>query len=117
MKNRPAAVVLISVVYIVMGAIGFAYHAGDYRLRPAQTDMVLVETVRALAVVAGIYLLRAKNWARWLALAWMAFHVILSVFHSWSEVVMHAVFLAAMACFLFRPVVNEYFRAGRREAS
>jgi hypothetical protein len=108
---------LSDLVYIVMGAVGFAYHAGDFRLRPVETDLVLVETVWLLAVVAGVCMLRAQNWAQWLALAWMAFHVVLSVFHSWGQALVDAVFLAAMAYFLFRPGVNEYFRGGRPEAS
>ena len=117
MKNRPLAVIVISVVYIVIGAVGFAYYVGDFRLRPMEAGLVLAETVRLLAVVAGVYMLRARNWARWLALAWMAVHVVLSVFHSSVQVLVHAALLAAIAYFFFRPGVGEYFRGGRSEAS
>ena len=36
----------------------------------------------SLAIVCGVFLLRGHNWARWLALAWIAFHVVLSAFHA-----------------------------------
>ena len=50
-------------------------------------------------------MLRGRNWARWGALAWMLFHVILSAFHALHEFAIHAVFLAIMARLLFRPFV------------
>ena len=33
------------------------------------------------------------NWARWLLVAWLAFHVVVSGFHSMSEMAAHAVLL------------------------
>jgi hypothetical protein len=56
-------------------------------------------------------MLRGRNWARWGALAWMAFHVVLSAFHSLVQLAMHSVFFAVIAYFLFRPAAKEYFRA------
>ncbi len=58
-------------------------------------------------------MLRGHNWARWLALAWIAFHVVLSAFHALAELAVHSLFCAIMAYFLFRPAANGYFRAGR----
>ncbi len=37
-------------------------------------------------------MLRGSNWARWLALAWIAFHVFLSFLHSWQQVLVHCLF-------------------------
>ena len=55
-------------------------------------------------------MLRGCNWARWLALAWIAFHVVLSAFHSLPEFALHAVLCAVFAYFLLRPDAALYFR-------
>jgi hypothetical protein len=57
-------------------------------------------------------MLQARNWARWLALAWMAFHVILSVGHPPQELIVHTVILLLFAYLLFRPEARAYFGAG-----
>ena len=94
MNQRPLAVTIIGCVYIVMGAIGFAYHFTEFNARhPFQDDFLLVELVRLIAIVCGVYMLRGHNWARWLALAWIAYHVVLSAFHTLPELAMHCLFL------------------------
>ena len=114
MNKRPLSVTIIGCLYIVMGAIGFAYHfSGLMAQHPFRSGIVWVELLRLMAIVCGVYLLRGSNWARWLALAWMAFHVILSGFHSWSELAVHSLLFAAFAYFLFRPLAARYFRAAR----
>jgi hypothetical protein len=60
-------------------------------------------------------MLRAHNWARWLALAWIAFHVVLSAFHAFSELVIHGLLCAMIAWGLFRPEAGRYFRGERSE--
>ena len=55
-------------------------------------------------------MLRAFNWARWLAMAWIAFHVVLSFFHAWPEMAVHGVIFVAFAYFLFRPEANAFFQ-------
>jgi hypothetical protein len=112
MNKRPLPVTIIACVYIVMGAIGFVYHAAEFNApRPFQSNFVWVELLRLTAIVCGVYMLRGHNWARWLTLAWMAFHVILSAFHTLSELATHIFFFAVLAYFLFRPPVTRYFRA------
>ena len=44
-------------------------------------EFVGITVIGVAAVVAGVFMLRGRNWARWLALAWMASHVAISVFH------------------------------------
>jgi hypothetical protein len=55
-------------------------------------------------------MLRGNNWARWLALAWIAFHVVVSFFHSLQEVVVHSLLFMLIAYFLFSPEARAYFR-------
>ena len=111
MNKRPISVTIIGWVYILVGAIGFAYHFPEFKAQyPFQYDIVWVELLRLTAIVCGVYILRAHNWARWLALAWVAFHVGISFFDSLQKVVVHGLILLLIAYFLFRPEARTYFR-------
>jgi hypothetical protein len=110
MKQRPISVTVLAWVYIAAGAVGFAYHLKDFTARPFQFENLWIEFVRILAIVSGAYMLRGKNWARWLAMAWIAFHVAISFFHSWGQLAMHAAVLVTFAVVLFRRPATEYFR-------
>ena len=117
MNQRPLAVTIIAWVYIAAGVIGLAYHATEFKIeRPFENDAAWVCSVRLLAIVAGAFLLRGHNWARWLAVVWMVWHVGLSVFHPWSELIVHTVLLVVIAFFLFRTRASAYFRAARTKA-
>jgi hypothetical protein len=102
--TRPLPVTLIAWLYIVTGLAGSAAHLHGF-----ESDIFWAVLVNAIALVGGVWMLRRQNWARWLAIAWIAFHVILSVFHSPRELILHALFLVTIAFFLFRPRANAYF--------
>jgi hypothetical protein len=104
-------VTVLAWVYIVAGAAGIVYHAAEFQVKPPfHHEFLWVELLRAVAIVCGVFMLRGSNWARWLALAWIAYHVVLSAFHSAGELALHAVFCAVIAYFLFRPSSARYFR-------
>jgi len=114
MNRRPLAVTLIGWLYIVVGAAGFMFHVRGFDLRhPFDLGPILVELLEIVALACGVYLLRGRNWARWGALAWIGFHVVLSAFHVLPELVVHSVFCAVLAYFLLRPSAGRYFRAAR----
>ena len=114
MNKRPLAVTIIGFVYIATGAIGATYHLIAFKVQhPFQYDIVWVELVNLVAILCGACMLRGRNWARWLALAWIAFHVVLSAFHTLPELAIHSLFLAILVYFLFRRPATHYFRAGR----
>ncbi len=75
-------------------------------------DEIWVFATQLAAIVAGVFLLRGRNWARWLLVAWLGFHVVLSVFHEWHELVVHGVLTAVLVYFLFRAPASEFFRGG-----
>lgn len=107
-SNRPPLpVIVVSLLYLAVGAVGSVYHF--HSLLAWQQGSVWVEATDLPAVVIGVFLLRGKNWARWLALAWMAFHVVLSALHSYAQATVHAVFLALIAWALFAPSAARYF--------
>jgi predicted membrane-bound spermidine synthase len=101
---------------MVTGVAGFASHLSESRTSyPFPQDLIWALGVSALAVIAGVFMLRGAVWACWLAVAWLTFQVILSTFHSVRQTIAHAVLLAVIAYFLFRPEARDYFR-GRWEA-
>ena len=112
-NKRPISVTILAGVYLVVGAVGFAYHFRG--LLSLQQDIVWAELTEFLAIVSGAFMLRGRDWARWLAIVWMTFHVLLSAFHAFREFAIHCLFLAVIAWFLFRPEVVRYFRAVRIE--
>ena len=110
MKNRPLSVTILGWLFIVVGAIGFVYHASELTGGHGSRFYVIwVCLLRLIAILSGVFLLRGRNWARWILLVWMAYHVVLSVFHSWSDVVTHSVILLVIAYFFLRRQVSSYF--------
>ena len=111
MNKRPLSVTVIGCIFIAAGVVGFAYHVPEFKsLRPFPNEIVWGLFVRLLAVLGGVFVLRRHNWARWLLLAWIGFHVVLSAFHSWSELIVHAVVFVVVGYVLFRPRASAYFR-------
>ena len=108
--QRPLSVTILACIYIGVGSIGFAYHLHPILARHAfHHDDLLVELTEVAAILSGAFILRGDNWARWLALAWIAFHVVISFFDSLQKVAVHALLSVAIAYFLFRPQARAYF--------
>ncbi|MGA7106495.1 MAG: hypothetical protein WBV28_15250 [Terracidiphilus sp.] len=112
-SKRPVAVWIVAVVYLAVGVLGLGYHFRE--LLAMQKDSVWVETTELVAIVCAVFLLRGQNWARWVAVAWAAFHVLISVLNAYHGVVVHSVLLVVIAWLLFRGKSAEYFRGGRVE--
>jgi hypothetical protein len=111
MNKRPISVTIISWIFIAIGVVTLAYELSELKGHSFQSDDVWVGVVRFTAIVCGAFMLRGSNWARWLTMAWLAFHVVLSAFNSWHELAVHTALAAVFAYFLFRAPANEYFRA------
>ena len=117
MKKRPLAVTIIAWIFVLVGIVTCVSHASEIQPYAIRYDDVAAVGISLVAVLCGIYMLRGSDWARWLAVAWLAFHVILSGFHSRRELIVHTVLLAMFAYFLFRPEATAYFRGARREGA
>jgi hypothetical protein len=121
MTQRPHSVTAISGLFIAAGAVGLAYHATELNSwQPFPYEAVWVCLVRLAAIVCGAFLLRGHNWARWGALVWLAWHVVLSVFHSLEGLVIHSLLLAVIGYFLFGTRAAAFFSVGgskRHDAS
>ncbi len=116
--KRPLSVTILACVYIAVGTVGFVYHFNEFLHRSAfHYDFIWIELVEIIAILCGVFLLRGQNWARWVAVAWIAFHVIVSAFHSLSQFGIHLLFCAVIAWLLFRPAAGRYFGGARTQAT
>ncbi len=109
--RRPIAVLILACLYIVVGAAGIV---GHFPHGAFHREDVWIELTELLALVAGIFMLRGHSWARWLAIAWMAFHVVIS-WPSLSRLAIHTILLAAIAWLLLEPGARRYFAGQPRQ--
>jgi phosphatidylserine synthase len=111
-KKRPVVITVLGWLYIVVGAVSTAAHFADFRTHKlVMNEFVGITVLGAAAIIAGVYMLKRQDWARWLALVWIAAHVVISAFHPLHEFIVHCVLLALFAYLLFRRESREYFTA------
>jgi hypothetical protein len=108
MKRRPLAVVLVAGLYLLIGILGFGYHFNELLSRAP--DAIAIELTEVVGAVAGVGLLLRQNWARWLALAWVVFHVGVSLFHPLGELLIHSALCGVVAWALLRPATGRWFQ-------
>lgn len=104
----PVAVLIVAGAYLAVGILGFVAHFHDMLATPSEG--VWMEVTELLAAIAGVFLLRGRNWARWLAVAWIIFHVGLSAFDNTREVIVHGVMAALIIWLLFRATSARWFK-------
>jgi len=105
--ERPIAVTLIAGVFVAAGLFGFGYHVRKLAGGDAPSaGLIWVLALRLIAVAAGLLLLWGVAGARWIAIAWLAYHTVSSAVRSTGEFAVHALLLAAIAFALFRRAVS-----------
>ena len=109
MKKRPIPIIIVSALFILVGIVGFAFHVKELSDKLYETIWVLF--LEILAVACGILLLFKITWARWLTIAWLLYHVIISAFNSTSEMIVHIMFLVVVSILLFLPISSTYFQS------
>jgi uncharacterized membrane protein HdeD (DUF308 family) len=110
--KRPFQVTFLGWLFIAVGIVSTSYHLWKGSLDRWIGPILVVGIV---AIVAGVFLLRGARWARWLILAWLAFHVVVSAFNSVWDVVPHAALFLAVGYFLLGPPTSEYFQRAKPE--
>lgn len=116
MKRRPIGVIVVAVLLLLAGVGGLVVDGQHLRTLSANHyETVWIALVHALAIVAAVFLLRGENWARWLTIAWMGFHVAISFLNSWQQAAMHGAILLLFVSILFSRDARGFF--GAREAS
>ena len=107
--RRPFAITVLGWLFILVGAAGLVMH-GRTALHAWHSEDAWILLTEAIAVVAGAFLLRGSNWARWLAVLWMAFHVVIAWLNGPSQVLFHAIIFVGIAVLLFRADARAFFR-------
>ena len=123
--KRPKSVSIISWLLIIASIISLVSTVASYGNPiahelmaqspiPIPLQYVMTFVGLTLMLVCGIMMLKAKNWARNLYVAWSVFGLIIGVITSPIKAMMipGAVFLGIVAFFLYRPKVNSYFAGG-----
>ena len=117
-NKRPRSVTVISGIFIAFGGIALL----SSLLSPVDAIPHIAEhpfeyapiyVARILAVLGGVLMLYGFNWARWLLVVWMGFHVVVGVLHSPLSSLVHSLLFAVVVYFLFRPAAAAYFRGTR----
>jgi len=108
MKQRPLAITVLSWMYIAVGVAMLVVH-GRTALRTPHPEDAAILTVELLAIVAGVFMLRGANWARWLAVVWIAGHVAIASLNDRRAVLVHAIIFVGIAVLLFRAEAQAWF--------
>ena len=103
---RPRTITIISWLFIIFGSI--ALLSGVLPFRDLMSHWY-VHLSRILMIVAGVFMLKGQNWARWLLVAWIAFHIAISALHSMLFLLMHVVIFSVILYFVFRREASTYF--------
>jgi hypothetical protein len=124
MSKRPLSVLILGWLFVIAGTVGLIYHSREliHELFPSAgavdsrevIELIGINLGRVLGILAGVFVIKGRNWARWLCLAWIGFHVIISIWHSTFQVAFHAVFFLVIAFILFRQPAREYFQRAER---
>ena len=108
MKKRPFAITVLSWIYIIVGVAGLAIHGRESYRSPHPEDIWIL-ALEMLAVVAGVFMLRGNNWARWLTVVWIGFHVVISLLNGYQQVLVHGIIFIGIAILLFRADAQTWF--------
>jgi hypothetical protein len=114
--RRPLTVTIVALIFIAVGIASLAFQVHAFRIYSFHLEDIWITLVHLLAIVAGAFMLRGDDWARWLAVAWIAFHVGISFFNAWRGVVVHAIIAAGIIWLLFQAEARAWFR-GKQPAS
>lgn len=115
MNPRPRSITIISWLFIVLGSIGLLYGLlpfGDHTLSQRIAELKshwYVHLSRFTEIVAGVFMLYGRNWARWLLVAWIAFHIVVGALNGVVMLVMHVVIFSVVLYFIFRRRASAYF--------
>ena len=124
LMRRPLAIACVAWLFIVVGAAGLLRDWWPLLTSQAAQQLAKLQadgladlgpawTSRLVAIIGGAGLLRGRNWARWVLVAWMAFHIGLSVLHTWLELLEHSVIFAPILYVLFRGQSSRYLQQGK----
>lgn len=111
MTKRPIAVTVVSWLIMAAGAFGLVRgFANAKMIWPPEQDLIWIVIIDVIGIACGIAMLQGRNWARWLTLAWVGAHVVITSFYMSRTILAHAVIFAMIVYLMFRADVRVYFR-------
>lgn len=121
MTQRPRTITVFAWIFIAVGAAGLLKDWWPLVTPRAAEQIAKLKAdgladvgpawaSRLAAIIGGIWLLRGHNWARWLLVAWMVFHIGLGALHSREQLLMHTVIFLPILYVLFRGTSDRFFR-------
>jgi uncharacterized membrane protein len=110
--TRPYEITVVGWLFIVVGVAALGFHLMRDAIDRWTPVIALIEI---LAIVGGMFLLRGANWARWLLLAWLAFHVVIAALNSFMQALPHVVLLVVIGYILLVAPASQYFRPAQRQ--
>ncbi len=111
MNKLPFEVTVVSLLLIAIGIASIALNASA--LKPPQAfepANLAILGVRLLGILFGVFMFLRHNWARWLGLAWIAFHAVIGFLNSMGQGIVHALIFGMIGIALLRSDVNAWFR-------
>jgi hypothetical protein len=124
MTKRPLSITVISWIFIAFGGIALPISllplvdsSAANRMAGHRFEFWLTTVIQLLALISGVFMLYRFNWARWLLVVWVGYHIILSALHSLSELLVHTLLFAVVLYFVFRSQASAYFRGARAAAA
>lgn len=118
--QRPRPITIISWFFIIFGSIALLSGLlpfGEITLAQRIAELKghwMVHLSRILQIVTGVFMLRGHNWARWLLVVWIAFHIVLSALHSTFQLLLHVFIFTVILYFVFRRDASSYFHGDVR---
>ncbi len=110
--KRPFQIIVIALLFIVGGVATLVVPLLKSPLNRWTLPLALLGII---AIVGGIFVYKGRGWARWVVLAWLAFHVVVSALNSVSLAAAHFVLLVAVGYFLLALPTSKYFSSGPPE--
>ncbi len=121
MQKRPLSITIISWLFILFGSIALLsgvlpfVHMDAAQLAAELKSHWMVHLSRIVEIIGGVFMLYGHNWARWLMVAWILFHIVIGALHSPLQFVLHLVIFSVVLFFLFRRPASEFFTSHNRQ--
>jgi uncharacterized membrane protein HdeD (DUF308 family) len=120
-ERRPRSIIVISLLFILLGTLTLIHAAWDLvntedRLTNLQHHWMIYLSAVA-AIIGGAFLLKGHNWARWLLVLWMAFHIVVGALNGIVPLLTHVVIFSVILFFLFRRPASAYFSSQAQKSA
>jgi uncharacterized membrane protein len=116
-SNRPRSITIIGWVFLVFGILSLvvgllptSHISAAQRLVEIKSHWY-VHVSRITGAIAGLFMLYGFNWARWLLVLWLAFHVFVGLLHSSVQMLTHSLLMVIVVYFIFRPRATAFFQS------